>query len=471
MPQWAFAASGGSLLNRVRRLLGVPAGEEMMNARQIGGLALLGIGLLFVLAGVYLNLATPMYRATARIKVDRDTSAQLGSENGKVTLTMGDPYFAQTVVEVIRSEAVLRPVVSSLGLSDEWGKRYHSGESSERTAEVMGLLKARLAVRAVPNSIFFEISCLSEKPEEASTIANAVAEAYRYHRYQERQETSHVALRTMEDRLKEQEERVHKAQAEVDRLRVELGIPQEVTTENPTSATAENAPTFLLTAETLRKLEGMRIELDAQVMREETLLDSLKATPRDKLVYSLPTASPDATLTSLVEQKNLAEQALIIKQKDFGDEHPEVVRLKSQLEDLNTKINNQVDGILLGLDSRVSAVRQQLNKLKNEVENARQNDIAFVQKSRPYFEAKRNLGEAERFSQVLAMKIASENVEAALPKSATVQVMDPATVPLRPVYPNRAQAAALIVFGILLDFGGLRMLRAKPRLTPVLQPG
>jgi beta-lactamase regulating signal transducer with metallopeptidase domain/uncharacterized protein involved in exopolysaccharide biosynthesis len=471
MPQLAFAATGGSLLNRVRRLLGVPAGEEIMNGRQIGGLALIGIGLLFILAGVYLNLATPMYRATARIKVDRDTSAQLGTENGKVTLTVGDPYFAQTVVEVIHSEVVLRPVVSSLGLSDEWGKRYHLGESSQRTAEVMGLLRARLAVRPVPNSIFFEIGCLSEKPEEARTIANAVAEAYRRHRYQERQETSHVALRTLEDRLKEQEERVHKAQAEVDRLRVELGIPQEVTTENPASATTENAPTFLLTAETFRKLEGVRIELDAQVMREETLLTALKNVSRDKLIYSLPTVAPNSSLNSLLEQKTLTEQAIIIKKKDFGDEHPEVVRLKSQLEDLNTKLNNQVDGILLGLNERLSATKEQLSKLVKEVEIAKQNDIAFAQKSRPYFEAKRNLGEAQRFSQVLAMKIASENIEAALPKNTKVEVMDAAMVPLNPIYPNRAQAAALILFGILLDFGGFRMIRAKPRLTPVSQPG
>jgi uncharacterized protein involved in exopolysaccharide biosynthesis len=227
---------------------------------------------------------------------------------------------------------------------------------------------------------------------------------------------------------------------------------------------------MLMTAEILRRLEGMRIELEAQAMQQGTLLDKLKSTPREKVVYALSTASPDPVLTALLEQKNLAEQSLIAKQKEFGSEHPEVVKTRSQVEDIKSKINEQVDGIMLGLDSRVSAAREQLKRLNEEVEMAKQNDIATVRKAKPYFEAKRELRDAEQFSQVLAMKVASEKIEAALPKSMSVEIMDTAGVPGRPIYPNRAQAAALILFGILFDFAGLRMIKMKSRFAPVLQP-
>lgn len=470
VPQLAFAANGGSLLTRVRRLLGMPAGEDSVSGRQIGGLALVGIGLLLILMGIYMSLATPMYRATARIKVDRDTSAQLGTENGKVTLTVGDdPYFAQTVVEVIRSKIVLNEVVNNLRLVDKWGERFHLAPSPQRPSEVMNLLKGRLSVRTIPNTIFFEISCLSEKAEESGEIANAVAAAYRAHRLNERTDTSRAAIRALEQRWKEQEEKVREAQAEADRLRVDLGIPQTLAVENSASMTAENGPGFVLSAETLRKLEGMRVEIEAQIMREETQLAALKSMSRDKLLYALPTVAPDALLGSLLEQKTLAEQALIIKRSDNGEQHPEVVKVKSQLEDLNTKINNQVDGILLGLESRLASVKEQQAKLVKEVETAQQKDIAFAKKSAPYFEAKRKLSEAERFSQVLATKIASENVEATLATKMMVEIMDLASTP-RPVYPNRVQAAALILFGILLDLAGFGIMRSKPQFTPALQP-
>jgi uncharacterized protein involved in exopolysaccharide biosynthesis len=172
-----------------------------------------------------------------------------------------------------------------------------------------------------------------------------------------------------------------------------------------------------------------------------------------------------------MEQKTFCEQALIIKEKEFGGAHPEVVKLNGQLADLKSKVDKQVDGILLGLDQRASALNEQLAKLTYEVEKAKEADIASARKARPYIEAKRNLGEAERFSQVLATKIASEKIEAAVPKSMKVEIMDSAMVPLVPVYPNRTQAAAMIVLGILLDLGGLRMIRTRHRLlTPVLQP-
>jgi len=231
----------------------------------------------------------------------------------------------------------------------------------------------------------------------------------------------------------------------------------------------ESASMFM-SAETLRKLEGMRIELEAQVTQQETLLETLKGLPRDKLVYALPTAAPDPILNALLEQKTLCEQALIVKQHEFGSEHLEVVKLRSQLEDLKTRIDNQVDGILLGMNSRVSAVKEQLKKLTDEVENAKVRDIAVAKETQPFWQAKRKLEEAQRYSQVLAMKIASESIEAALPKKTIVEILDLAGTPLHPSYPNRSQAAAFIILGLFLDFAGLKMIRMRPRLMPVLQP-
>ncbi len=461
-PQFAFAASGGSLLNRVRRLLGPSDGHEPMKARQLGGIALLAIGLLFIAFGIHLTLATPMYRASTRIEVERETSPQLSSENGKVTLTVWDPYVSQNLLEEIRSETVLRKVISNLGLSEEWGKKYNLAPPPQRIAQALNLLRERITVQPIRNTMLFEISCLNDNPDEAKAIANGVAEAYREYRAEQHNKSARFAINSLERRAAEQDDLIHKAQAEVDRLREEYKIPD--------STAGADAPAMLMNAETLRKVEGQRIELEAQVMQQETLLQTLKTMPRDKLIYSLPTASPDPILSNLLEQRTYAEQALIIKRADAGEQHPEVVKLRSQLEDLNTKISDQVDGILLGLSVRLSSTKEQLTQLVKAVETMKQEDIAFAQRTRPYFEARRKLTDAERFGQVLNMRIASESVEAAVPKPVTVEILDAAMTPLGPVYPNRSKAAALILLGIFFDFAGLRMMRTRPPLTPILQP-
>jgi uncharacterized protein involved in exopolysaccharide biosynthesis len=434
-----------------------------MSFRQIGGLALLGVGLVFILLGIYLNLQKPMYRAAALIKVAPETTAQIGAENGKITLTMSDPYLTQNVFEEIQSGPVLTKVVEDLGLDNEWGKRYNLVESPHRTAEIIALLKGKIGFRPIRNTMFLEIGCLSENPEEAKEIVNSVARAYQQFRLEQLKRGSLGTLKVLEERWKEQEDQVRKAQSEVDRLREEHNIP-DMRTGEPTTA-------MLMSAETLRKLEGMRIELESQAMRDENLFATYKGLPREKLLNVLPTTAPDPLLNSLLEQRTFCEQALIVKRHDFGAEHLEVVKLKTQLENLQSKINDRLDGVLLGIEGRLKSEREQLTKLKDEVETAKARDIAAIKETQPYWEAKRKLEDLQRFSQVLAMKVASESVEASLPKKMLVEIMNDALTPRRPIYPNRFQAAAMIVLGILLDLAGLRLIRARPHLlTPVLQP-
>jgi Mg-chelatase subunit ChlD/uncharacterized protein involved in exopolysaccharide biosynthesis len=225
-------------------------------------------------------------------------------------------------------------------------------------------------------------------------------------------------INALEERWKEQETKVRQAQANVDRLREDYNIAD--------SMAAADAPTVLMSAESVRKLQGMRIELESQVMQQETQLDALKRMPREELVAALPTAAPDTVLGVLQDQKALADKELITKQRELGDSSPEAAKLRGQISDLKSKIDAQADGILSGLDARVAATKEQLIKLRDEVENGKTNDIAGARKTQPYWEAKRNLDEQRQFSQVLQMKIASENIEASLPKTTMVEIMDDA---------------------------------------------
>ena len=407
---------------------------------------ILAVFLLVVITATLVTFILPeSYSSVARIKVERDQSDISFMTDPRVGVTPYDPYFIQNEFETIKSERVLTNVVANLNLNEEWGKKYNAGQPF-KTHESVFRLKAMMDLQPERNTSFIDIKVYSEKPEEAAGLANAVATAYRAYRLEQRKQLSLGGIKALEERWKEQEDKVHAAQTNVDRLREEYKIADAIA--------AGDAPTMLMSAETLRKLEGMRIELESQVMQQETLLEKLKGMSREKLVYSLPTATPDTHLNSLLEQKTYAEQALIVKQKDFGESHPDVVKLHDQVKDLSGKINDQVEGILMGLDSRVSAVREQLNKLKDEVERAKTNDIATARQTQPYWEAKRKLDDLQRFSQVLTMKIASENIEASLPKSTMVEIMDDALPGIRPVKPNKPLNIALgIIIGLVVGVG------------------
>ncbi len=207
---------------------------------------------------------------------------------------------------MIQSEVILGQVIERLNLNKEWGKKYANGDIL-KTPETMTLLKGRIDLRPVRNTSLIEIRVYSEKAAEAADIANAVAEAYKTHRRNKKEQFSKGGIKALEERFAEQEQKVKKAQEKVDELRVRLNISDAV-------ANSEG-PSPLMTADTLRKLESLRIESKAEYVRQSTLLDRLKTLGSDLgpegLAQAIPTAAPDLGLSSLLEQLTVAEQRLV----------------------------------------------------------------------------------------------------------------------------------------------------------------
>jgi beta-lactamase regulating signal transducer with metallopeptidase domain len=463
LPEWAFAASGGSLLNRIRRLVGLADDKGRVTAREVSGLALLGIGLVLIVLGVRVLASPTIYQATARIRVERDQSeiSGWGDQRGVIGY---DPYFIQTEFVVIQSEAVLGKVIQDLDLNREWGKKYAGGERL-KTYETIGLLRSKLDFRPVRNTTLIEICVSSDKPEEAARIANAIAEAYKALRYRRFTQSHQEGLKALEDRFQQQEEQVKKAQHQVDRLREDLKINEVPASVEGPLASGGNGPLPLMTADTIRKLESLRIESKSEYVRQATLLDQLRTLGKDSgpevLAQAFSTAAPDALLNSLLEQLSLAEQRLVMVTKDYGPQNAEVVKSKALVEDLHNKIKSRVEGIMLGLTAKVLSLSNGLDNLDREVEKAVQTDVEKANRSQPYSEARRNVEELTRFRQILDWKIASEKLDLGLPKTAMVEIVDRASPALRAISPNLPRALALIALGVLLDIAGFLLLAGR----------
>jgi capsular exopolysaccharide synthesis family protein len=407
---------------------------------------ILAVFLLVVVTATLVTLILPeSYSSTARIKVERDQSDIAGIVGDPFRAGSYDPYFIQTEFEVIQSELILGKVITALELNKVWGKKYANGEPL-KTTETMMLLKGRMDLRPVRNTSLIEIRIFSERPQEAAEIANAVAEAYRAHRLEQRLTMSRGGIKALEDRWYEQEKKITEAQKKVDDLREQLQIPDAVVNEN--------APTVLMSAESLRKTESMRLESEAKLDELETMLAKLKESPPEKLVLILPRALPDNLLSSLLEQLNVAQQSLTIRKRDYGPENPEVIKATEVVAQLQTNIQQQVAGIMTALEAKVAASRKYVESLKAQVQEATTNDIAKAAQSRPYVEAKRNLEELKKFRQILDWKIDSEKIDVELPKTAMVEIIDRAIPGVRPVRPNKPLNIALgIIIGLVVGVG------------------
>ncbi|HTL58432.1 MAG TPA: polysaccharide biosynthesis tyrosine autokinase [Candidatus Limnocylindrales bacterium] len=406
---------------------------------------ILAVFLLVVITATLVTFILPeSFSSTARIRVERDQSDISPMFSAQPNLSFYDPYFIQTEFEVIQSQVILGKVIDELDLNKVWGKKY--GQVL-KTDETMELLKRQMDLRPVRNTSIIEIRVYDESPEQAARLANKVADTYRDYRKEQRQALTGGGIDALIKQYEVQQLRVAEAQSNVDRLRIELKVQDTIA--------SESVPTMLLSAETLRKVEGLRLESQAEYVHSKVLVDKLKNLSPDDLAQAIPTSGiQDALLTELLQQLTLVQQKLVAARRDLGKQNSELQKLDAQETDLKTKINDRTKGFLLGLQARVDSLGQGLNDLSNEVTKATQTDIDKASSTAPYFQAKRELEERIRFRQMLYLKIETEKTDLDLPKTSMVAIVDKAMPGLRPVRPNKVLNITLgVVIGLIVGVG------------------
>jgi beta-lactamase regulating signal transducer with metallopeptidase domain len=458
-PRLAFAASGGSLLHRVRRLLGFSNEVSPPSAAEFSGITLVAVGFVLIIAAGYLLSYPAVYQATALIRLNT-TVAQQTAATGTEGPGGGvyNPYLLQTECLVIRSPVVLERVINSIKLKES------STNVPGAKINALARLRTRLGLRPLPGTSVIEIQVSDSEPAEAARIANAVAVAYRDHREENRRKSLSSSLETLETRFVDYNQKVHRAQQAVDKLRAELNLPDAVFSEN------ENMPAVLLSAETLRHIEALRIETQAEYVKQKTLLERLDHLDPGDLPATIPAVGvQDNQLASLLESLALVEQRLVSLQKELGPEHTEVVKAVAQQQELKRKIEARTRGFLMGLQAKLESTAQGLDALSNAVARARESDVDLTSRSRPYFEAKRDLEDLVRFRQVLQTRIAMQRTDLQLPQQ-SVEIVEEAIAPTQAVTPNRPRALTLLSMGFLLALFGWLLARTGRPGIPILKP-
>ena len=441
-------------LARINRLFGMAHHDEPIGLRQVSGLALLGVGLMLITVGIYLNMIPARYSAEARVNLEFGQGESDKSESQKEISTNYDEGFVPTEFEFIQSRFVLSKVVEALHLDRDWGKKYGNGEKLKMD-DAIGLLKRQIKLFPISNTSIIGIRAFSDNPDEAARIANEVAEAYQQSRLEESREQKSNEIKLLKEQFNEQEVKVREAQEEIDRLRKELRI------SDADSNTNQPTPAFEINV--FRPLEALRIQSEAQYEQQKKLLDQLKSLDHDTLRRVMPTAlqPPDTILTSLLEQLNQARENASTLARDSQPDDPTYKKAQQRVDDLDGKVNKRVNDDMVSLEDRFASMKAYVASLTDQI--ARTNEIKMKRAADtlPYYNTKQKLDRLLRFQTILDMKIAAETTDLNLPHRSTVQLVDRAVPAQRPVSPNRFLAVTLLLLGILFSVTGSVMMRGE----------
>jgi polysaccharide biosynthesis transport protein len=407
---------------------------------------ILAVFLLVVITTTAVTLLLPKaYSSMARIRVEKDVT-DVSNLFERPNANTYDPFFLTTEFEVIQSEKVLTNVISSLGLSARWSKRYKDG-SPLNVDEATFLLKRMIDVRQFRNTSLIEIRVLSEDAAEAAEIANEIAKAYKDTRLSVRNVYSEKGIEKYREQFKEQEVIVSNLQAQVDGLRSTLQVNE--------SSPDSSMPAPTLEPETVRKLDTEKIQAETTYVRMNTTLEKLTNLSRVEQVQALPVSfQNDQELTDLMMKRNTAQQELTSLQENRGEKNPDVIRISALLKTINEQIDQKVSGVLQGLRVQVASLKAQADEVAKRLDEAKQKDVQNQAKYSPYYTLKRKLEGEKRMLEALNMKIKAELVEKELPRQSIVEITDGARPGMRPVRPNIPLNVALgLIVGLVVGIG------------------
>ncbi|MDB6023534.1 MAG: ywqD 2 [Pedosphaera sp.] len=418
----------------------------------LGGLLVAAAGLL------YLFLTPKSYGASAKIKVEkRDWLHAKLSANSRSPY---DPGLVPAECQLLRSDAVLDQAIQNLGLIESWNKRYHLG--TPLTAdECRTLLKSKADIRPMPNSSLVEIKVTSEDSEETAKIANELARIYQSFRQTQRQDLIHSNIDLLKQQWDEQNLNVQAAQAEVDKLSLEIN-----------RARATNSTVFY-DADSYDLLQAKRIELEGESERQRNELAQFKKLEPSGLRQVLSSLDPDpnSMLNAALQQLRQSKKEFAAIESDHAAGSPEFKHAQLMVNALDSKIGGIVSGIMTFKEADFAALEAALDGINGKLKNAKpttQPD-ANLRQTPAYARAFQKLQDLKGNRDALQDKINSNDAnEAFMPTAVTAEIMDAAETPSKPFIPDGRIAVGALGAAAFLEVVGaiLVVISQRSKVVP-----
>jgi capsular exopolysaccharide synthesis family protein len=145
--------------------------------------------IIILLALLITLLSKPVYRATATLQIERESSKVVNTDNIMGSGDIRDTRdFYQTQFELIRSRALASQVISKLKLEEKLSSTsiigqikawFSTPDANNQQTALEALLLDNLTVEPVKNSRLVAINYTSSDPAQAAEIANAVVSTFK----------------------------------------------------------------------------------------------------------------------------------------------------------------------------------------------------------------------------------------------------------------------------------------------------
>ena len=399
--------------------------------------------LVVVTAGVTTYFLPRQYESNVIIEVEQnEQKIRIFTEGYQGAMGM-DPRFATTQFQIIQRKEMLYPVIEALQLVERWSEEFGVRTPEQAYFKLRGMIN----VREVRNTNLLQIGVESTDPQEASDLANSIAQEYQKKRIEEQQKIIARSLATLEDEVSKQRTKVQQANEEMSRIRTELGI----TDLNPDSLEDP-----MQSQETvLAQQEGLVNESRIRASNLRSKYIEIEKLSGDELMRSLPTLEiEDQTVATILPQyQEISSELARALQSGLGPRHPTILSLAAKKSTYEQQLTEQINSIRRTLAANLQITERSMSKMEEELEAARLEQREAKTRGSEYGRAKNSYIQAKKVLEAAELRLSTETMQRSMPMSPARiwEIAEPSSAPSKPkVLLNMALA---VVVGLIVGVG------------------
>jgi uncharacterized protein involved in exopolysaccharide biosynthesis/Mrp family chromosome partitioning ATPase len=408
---------------------------------------------------VTVQMITPRYQSETRVLVEGRDNIYLRPDADKdmIDRNVVDQEAVTSQAQVVLSREVANQVIDRLKLNQlpEFDSTLDGVSPIKAVLGMLGIIKNpmsmtpeervleayydRLTVFPVEKSRVIVIQFLSENPELAAKVANAVADAYLQQLQKAKQQQAQTASQVLAGQIDTLRKKVVEAEARVEAYRAKSG--GLLVGPNNTTLSAQ-------------QLADMNAQL-ATVRAQKADAEAKAKLIRDMLKSGQPIESSDVLNSELIrrlsEQRVTLRAQLAEQSSTLLDNHPRIKELRAQIGDLDRQIQNEAatmarsfenDAKLAG--ARVDGLTATFDQLKTQAAATNVDDVQLRELER---DAKSQRDLLESYLAKYREATARDTINSS---PADARIISRATVSNIPAYPKKVPAVLIATLTSLI---------------------
>jgi len=371
---------------------------------------------------------TPIYEATAKIDVDRHIPTNVvGPETSQVSAGEDADAFLATQMEIIQSDAVLRPVAERYSLLQKESQLDRlGGESIRRKTDAPIFLK-QLKVSRPINTYLLNIAYRSPDPALAADVANAISNSFVQHTFDIKVKNSGSLSDFMEKQLDDLKAKMERSSQALAQFEKEMNVinPEEKTT---------------LISQRIQQLNADYTAAQTDRVKKEAAFNAIQ---NGSVAAEMNTPQAEE-LNKLHDRVNQAKQRLADVASIYGPNHNEYRKAANDLAELERQFDESRKNVGQRVDSDY---RQAVNKeqmLAKAVAGEKSAYDKLNSHSFEYQQLKRDAENDKSLYNDLEKRIRESGINAGFQNN-SIRIADLARPPDSPIFP-RTKLNLLLAF-------------------------